>query len=149
MSNRISVDPRHTILQYCLHRIQNTPNVAAKWKNTIRTSKKEIAAPLLPAVVVSPSKSNLATALVNSPIFDDADNDLVMSDTPSSTTATSPQVVQTLVFGETEDATAATNNTNTNSPNQSSAAAQQEDGNSSNATNVVSKKKRRRSARNR
>ena len=146
MSNRISVDPRHTILQYCLHRIQNTPNVAAKWKNTIRTSKKEIAAPLLPAVVVSPSKSNLATALVNSPIFDDADNDLVMSDTPSSTT-TSPQVVQTLVFGETEDATAATNNTN--SPNQSSAAAQQEDGNSSNATNVVSKKKRRRSARNR
>ena len=148
MSNRISVDPRHTILQYCLHRIQNTPNVAAKWKNTIRTSKKEIAAPLLPAVVVSPSKSNLATALVNSPIFDDADNDLVMSDTPSSTT-TSPQVVQTLVFGETEDATAATNNTNTNSPNQSSAAAQQEDGNSSNATNVVSKKKRRRSARNR
>ena len=144
MSNRISVDPRHTILQYCLHRIQNTPNVAAKWKNTIRTSKKEIAAPLLPAVVVSPSKSNLATALVNSPIFDDADNDLVMSDTPSSTT-TSPQVVQTLVFGETEDATAATNNTN--SPNQSSAAAQQEDGNSSNPTNVVSKKKRRRSAR--
>ena len=144
MSNRISVDPRHTILQYCLHRIQNTPNVASKWKNTIRTSKKEIAAPLLPAVVVSPSKSNLATALVNSPIFDDADNDLVMSDTPSSTT-TSPQVVQTLVFGETEDATAATNNTN--SPNQSSAAAQQEDGNSSNPTNVVSKKKRRRSAR--
>ena len=113
MSNRISVDPRHTILQYCLHRIQNTPNVAAKWKNTIRTSKKEIAAPLLPAVVVSPSKSNLATALGSSPIFDDADNDLVMSDTPSSTT-TSPQVVQTLVFGETEDATAATNNTNAN-----------------------------------
>ena len=148
MSNRISVDPRHTILQYCLHRIQNTPNVAAKWKNTIRTSKKEIAAPLLPAVVVSPSKSNLATALGSSPIFDDADNDLVMSDTPSSTT-TSPQVVQTLVFGETEDATAATNNTNANSPNQSSATAQQEDGNRSNATNVVSKKKRRRSARNR
>ena len=148
MSNRISVDPRHTILQYCLHRIQNTPNVAAKWKNTIRTSKKEIAAPLLPAVVVSPSKSDLATALVNSPIFDDADNDLVMSDTPSSTT-TSPQVVQTLLFGETEDATAATNNTNANSPNQSSATAQQEDGNRSNATNVVSKKKRRRSARNR